>query len=87
MSPYPETRTTTTQTKLVRGYVTSAPYFRQSSNPGIAWVTFDSTSGSSGLATPRIFVGVANAGSDNVFVSSDAGSTCEYLRPLELPTG
>ncbi|KAI0724491.1 hypothetical protein C8T65DRAFT_734111 [Cerioporus squamosus] len=42
---------------------------------GLSWVTFDTTSGSSGTATPRIFVGVANKGSDNVFVSNDAGST------------
>ncbi|KAF9036414.1 Oligoxyloglucan reducing end-specific cellobiohydrolase [Hymenopellis radicata] len=42
---------------------------------GIAWVTFDSTSGSSGSATPRIFVGVANKGSNNVFVSENGGST------------
>ncbi|KAI0793439.1 Oligoxyloglucan reducing end-specific cellobiohydrolase [Abortiporus biennis] len=42
---------------------------------GISWVTFDSTSGSSGKATPRIFVGVANKGSSNIFVSNDAGST------------
>ncbi|KAJ3823892.1 hypothetical protein F5878DRAFT_532412 [Lentinula raphanica] len=42
---------------------------------GISWVTFDSTSGSTGKATPRIFVGVANMGSNNVFVSEDAGST------------
>ncbi|CDO72307.1 Glycoside Hydrolase Family 74 / Carbohydrate-Binding Module Family 1 protein [Trametes cinnabarina] len=42
---------------------------------GLSWVTFDSTSGSSGKATPRIFVGVANKGSDNIFVSTDAGAT------------
>ncbi|KAJ8084220.1 hypothetical protein PM082_002987 [Marasmius tenuissimus] len=42
---------------------------------GIAWVTFDSTSGSSGKATPRIFVGVANKGSNSVFVTNDGGST------------
>jgi len=42
---------------------------------GIAWVTFDSTSGTAGTATPRIFVGVANQGSNNVFVSTNAGST------------
>nr|QCR98305.1 GH74 xyloglucanase [Ganoderma applanatum] len=42
---------------------------------GLAWVTFDSTSATNGTATPRIFVGVANKGSDNVFVSNDAGST------------
>lgn len=43
---------------------------------GVAWVTFDSTSGSSGTATPRVFVGVVSNGTDNVFVSEDAGSTC-----------
>ncbi|TBU35178.1 Oligoxyloglucan reducing end-specific cellobiohydrolase [Dichomitus squalens] len=44
---------------------------------GLAWVTFDSTSasGKNGTATPRIFVGVANKGTDNIFVSNDAGST------------
>ncbi|VDB99838.1 unnamed protein product [Peniophora sp. CBMAI 1063] len=42
---------------------------------GVAWVTFDSTSGSSGTATPRIFVGVVSNGTDNVFVSNDSGST------------
>ncbi|KAJ8495839.1 hypothetical protein ONZ51_g1485 [Trametes cubensis] len=42
---------------------------------GLSWVTFDSTSGSSGKATPRIFVGVANKGSNNIFVSTDAGAT------------
>ncbi|KAK0505873.1 hypothetical protein EDD18DRAFT_1372643 [Armillaria luteobubalina] len=42
---------------------------------GISWVTFDSTSGSSGSATPRIFVGVANQGSSNIFVSENGGST------------
>ena len=40
-------------------------------------MTFDSTSGSSGSATPRIFVGVATVGSSNLFVSDDAGSTCK----------
>lgn len=43
---------------------------------GIAWVTFDSTSGTSGSATPRIFVGVANLGSNNIFESTNGGSTC-----------
>ncbi|KAI0078942.1 Oligoxyloglucan reducing end-specific cellobiohydrolase [Panus rudis PR-1116 ss-1] len=42
---------------------------------GVSFVTFDSTSGSSGKATPRIFVGVATKGSNNLFVSNDAGST------------
>lgn len=43
---------------------------------GISFVTFDSTSGTSGKATPRIFVGVANNVSANLFMSNDAGSTC-----------
>lgn len=43
---------------------------------GISWVTFDSTSGTAGSATPRIFVGVANLGANSVFVSDDAGATC-----------
>ncbi|KAF8677655.1 hypothetical protein RHS04_06096 [Rhizoctonia solani] len=42
---------------------------------GIAWVTFDSTASKVGGATSRIFVGVANSGSNSVFVSNDAGST------------
>jgi len=44
---------------------------------GIAWVTFDKSSGSSGSATPRIFVGVANKGTDSVYVSTNGGSSCE----------
>ena len=47
---------------------------------GVSFVTFDSTSGSSGNATPRIFVGVASLGEDNVFVSEDAGTTCTFVR-------
>ncbi|KAJ7597257.1 hypothetical protein C8J56DRAFT_919622 [Mycena floridula] len=42
---------------------------------GIAWVTFDSTTGTAGQATQRIFVGVANKGSNNIFVSTNGGST------------
>ena len=50
---------------------------------GISWVTFDSTSGTAGSATPRIFVGVANMGANSIFVSKDAGATCESpLRSL-----
>ncbi len=47
---------------------------------GLSWITFDTTSGSSGKPTPRIFAGVANAGTDNIFVSNDAGSTCKLER-------
>ena len=39
-------------------------------------MTFDSTSGTKGTATPRIFVGVASLGSTNVLVSEDSGATC-----------
>ncbi|KAF7793713.1 hypothetical protein EIP86_004829 [Pleurotus ostreatoroseus] len=46
---------------------------------GVSFVTFDSTSGSSGKATPRIFVGVATQGSANLFMSNDAGSTWTAL--------
>ncbi|EMD41812.1 glycoside hydrolase family 74 protein [Gelatoporia subvermispora B] len=43
---------------------------------GLAWVTFDPTSGESGSPTPRIFVGVVSNGTqENIFVSEDAGST------------
>ncbi|KAJ3506061.1 hypothetical protein NLJ89_g7083 [Agrocybe chaxingu] len=42
---------------------------------GLAWVTFDQSSGSSGRATPRIFVGVVSNGTSNIFVTNDAGST------------
>ena len=49
---------------------------------GISWVTFDSTSGTAGSATLRIFVGVANLGADSVFVSNDAGATCKRLNGL-----
>ncbi|KAJ2899840.1 Xyloglucanase [Zalerion maritima] len=41
---------------------------------GLAWVTFDSTSGTTGGATSRIFVGTASL-DESVFVSEDAGST------------
>ncbi|KAF3909634.1 hypothetical protein AA313_de0207094 [Arthrobotrys entomopaga] len=41
---------------------------------GIAWVTFDSTSGSKGTATPRIFVGVADT-SNSIWVSTNGGSS------------
>ena len=44
---------------------------------GISFVTFDSTSGTAGSPTPRIFVGVATNTSSNLFVSSDAGTTCK----------
>jgi xyloglucan-specific exo-beta-1,4-glucanase len=42
---------------------------------GLSFVTFDSTSATKGTTTPRIFVGVANAGSNNLFVTNDGGTT------------
>lgn len=42
---------------------------------GVAWITFDSTNGTAGTATQRIFVGVVSNGTDNIFMSNDAGST------------
>ncbi|KAJ7492893.1 hypothetical protein FB451DRAFT_1220016 [Mycena latifolia] len=43
---------------------------------GIAWVTFDSTSGTAGSPTPRIFVGVANTpGTSNIYVTTNGGTT------------
>ncbi|RPB14592.1 glycoside hydrolase family 74 protein [Morchella conica CCBAS932] len=52
---------------------------------GISFVTFDSTSGSLGTATPRIFVGVAEKDSESVFVSNDGGST--WTAVAGQPTG
>ncbi|EIN14753.1 hypothetical protein PUNSTDRAFT_48495 [Punctularia strigosozonata HHB-11173 SS5] len=46
---------------------------------GVSFVTFDSTSGSSGTATPRIFVGVASVGTSNLFMSNDGGSSWSAL--------
>ncbi|KAF8313483.1 Oligoxyloglucan reducing end-specific cellobiohydrolase [Clavulina sp. PMI_390] len=42
---------------------------------GISFVTYDSTSSTSGTATPHIFVGVASNGTSNIFESKDGGST------------
>ncbi|KZS94691.1 Oligoxyloglucan reducing end-specific cellobiohydrolase [Sistotremastrum niveocremeum HHB9708] len=41
---------------------------------GLSWVTFD-PSAKTTAGTSRIFVGVANLGSSNVFVTNDGGST------------
>ncbi|KIY65508.1 glycoside hydrolase family 74 protein [Cylindrobasidium torrendii FP15055 ss-10] len=46
---------------------------------GVTFVTFDASSGESGSATPRIFVGVMSNGTDNVFVSEDSGSSWSAL--------
>ena len=47
---------------------------------GLSWVTFDSTSGTSGTATPRIFVGVANLNSTSVYYTTNGGMSGLKLR-------
>ncbi len=60
-----------TSRQNVTSFIWVGAYFADSGSvytadiDGIAWVTFDSTSGTSGSATPRIFVGrtvVPNSG-------------------------
>ncbi|GFP54400.1 xyloglucanase [Trichoderma asperellum] len=46
-----------------------------SDKQGLLWVTFDSTSGTTGGATSRIFVGTADNITASVYVSTNAGST------------
>ncbi|RDW90553.1 putative endoglucanase [Aspergillus mulundensis] len=68
----------------VSSFTWTGTYFQDSSSTytsavvGLAWVTFDSTSGQSGSPTPRIFVGVADTG-QSVFVSEDAGATWKWV--------
>lgn len=68
----------------VTSFKWTGTYFQDSdstydSDPvGIAWVTFDSTSGSKGSATPRIFVGVVDVG-QSVFKSEDGGVTWAWV--------
>ncbi|KAG8932021.1 hypothetical protein FRC02_001774 [Tulasnella sp. 418] len=77
---YKSTDSGTTWTKVTT-FPSAGTYVQDPSNEysadivGLSWITFDKTSGTSGNATPRIFVGVANLGSNNVFVSEDGGST------------
>ena len=59
-------------------YFESASTAYEDDIDGIAWVTFDKASGTSGTATPRIFVGVADVG-QSVFKSEDGGVTCKQL--------
>lgn len=46
-----------------------------SNGNGVCVVAFDKSTGTTGNATQRIFVGVSRIGSNNLFVSEDAGAT------------
>lgn len=66
------------RTHTVKGTYFQADDSTYDSDPvGIAWVTFDSTSGAKGSPTPRIFVGVVDEG-QSVFKSEDGGATCKH---------
>ncbi|PYH87469.1 xyloglucanase [Aspergillus ellipticus CBS 707.79] len=75
---YGETWSNVTSFTWTGTYVQDASSEYTADPVGIAWVTFDSTSGSSGSATPRIFVGVVDTG-ESVFVSEDAGETWSWV--------
>ncbi|KAF9889037.1 hypothetical protein FE257_008014 [Aspergillus nanangensis] len=68
----------------VTSFTWTGTYFQDSSSTytsdpvGFAWVTFDSTSGTKGSPTPRIFAGIANVG-QSVFKSEDAGKTWSWI--------
>jgi len=55
--------------------VPGLPVTTTSNDNGISLVLFDKASGTTGTATPRIFVGVSRLGSANFYVSTDAGAT------------
>ncbi|KIO29299.1 glycoside hydrolase family 74 protein [Tulasnella calospora MUT 4182] len=56
-------------------YIQDPTYEYTADKVGLAWVTFDGSSSSSGSATKRIFVGVANVNSTSIYYTEDAGST------------
>ncbi|RAO66001.1 uncharacterized protein BHQ10_002013 [Talaromyces amestolkiae] len=68
----------------VTSFTWTGTYFQNSSSSytsdpvGIAWVTFDTTSGTKGSPTPRIFVGVVDTGK-SVFKSEDGGVTWAWV--------
>ncbi|KAG9017606.1 hypothetical protein FRB90_000557 [Tulasnella sp. 427] len=65
----------------VTSFPSAGTYVQDASNEytadkvGLAFVTFDGSSSSSGSATKRIFVGVANVNSTSLYYTEDAGST------------
>ncbi|KAI9050188.1 hypothetical protein LZ554_006329 [Drepanopeziza brunnea f. sp. 'monogermtubi'] len=68
----------------VASFTWPGTYFQNASSSytsdpvGIAWITFDTTTGTKGTATPRIFVGVVDSG-QSVFKSEDAGVTWSWV--------
>ncbi|EEA20033.1 hypothetical protein TMatcc_000007 [Talaromyces marneffei ATCC 18224] len=68
----------------VTSFTWTGTYFQNASSSytadpvGIAWVTFDTTSGTKGSLTPRIFVGVVDTGK-SVFKSEDGGVTWAWV--------
>lgn len=58
----------------------SDTYGYNSDLQGLTFVTFDSTSGTTGGATSRIFVGTADNVTASVYVSEDAGSTWSAVK-------
>ena len=56
----------------------------ESDNEGVTWVAFDKASGTSGTATPTIFVGVADL-QNTVYESTNGGSS--WTRVTGQPTG
>ncbi|KAL2074161.1 hypothetical protein VTL71DRAFT_7939 [Oculimacula yallundae] len=64
-------------------YVQDASTSYTSDIVGIAWITFDTTTGTKGSATPRIFVGVVDVG-QSVFKSEDGGVTWAWVSGAPL---
>lgn len=59
-------------------YVENPDYEYQSDIVGLAWITFDPTTGSAGQPTQTIYVGVADK-NESVYRSTDGGATWEAV--------
>jgi xyloglucan-specific exo-beta-1,4-glucanase len=59
-------------------YVQDANTAYLADEPGVVWITFDPSTGSSGKATQTIYVGVADTG-ECVYRSTDGGTTWEAV--------
>jgi len=55
--------------------VSAFPVTTTSNSNGIAFVMFDKNTGTTGKATPKIYVGVSRMGSSNMYVSADTGKS------------